>query len=159
MPVQSLGNSNWKQYAVHAPDVPLRKIMEFEKYKEELIVDPPVQEMPVQSLITVPSAHDILGMKARPTIGSHVRVKASGKTGKIIRDAGAMSSCPYEVKCADGLDGAGGGRRAEVLVLLLHWAWTLVWSCLERRSGQSISGMLHTTGRQAGRKAGSRLDF
>ena len=45
------GNSNWKQYAVHAPDVPLRKIMEFEKYKKELVVDPPVQEMPVQSMI------------------------------------------------------------------------------------------------------------
>merc|ERR1712061_170234 len=54
------GNSNWKQYAVHAPDVPVRKIMEFEKYKKELVVDPPVQEMPVQSLITKPSAGDIL---------------------------------------------------------------------------------------------------
>merc|ERR1719203_1277449 len=79
MPVQSLGNSNWKQYAVHAPDVPLRKIMEFEKYKAELIVDPPVQEMPVQSLITVPSAHDILGMKGAPSwLGTKKTIKITG---------------------------------------------------------------------------------
>lgn len=29
-----LGNGNWKQYAVHAPDVPVRKIMEFEDYQD-----------------------------------------------------------------------------------------------------------------------------
>ena len=48
------GDSNWKQYAVHAPDVPIEKIAEFNEYKEELMADPPVQEMPVQSMITSP---------------------------------------------------------------------------------------------------------
>jgi len=56
------GNSNWKQYAVHAPDVPVLKIMEFDKYKSELVLDPPVQEMPVQSMITCPSAGDIISV-------------------------------------------------------------------------------------------------
>lgn len=54
------GDSNWKQYAVHAPDVPVRKIAEFNLYKDELMQDPPVQEMPVQSLITHPTPHEIL---------------------------------------------------------------------------------------------------
>jgi hypothetical protein len=54
------GNSNWKQYAVHAPDVPMRKIAEFNVHAKELKADPPVQEMPVQSMITQPSAGDIL---------------------------------------------------------------------------------------------------
>ena len=51
---------NWKQYAVHAPDVAMRKIAEFNVHKEELMQDPAVQEMPVQSMITNPSAGDIL---------------------------------------------------------------------------------------------------
>ena len=51
---------NWKQYAVHAPDVSVRKIAEFDEFKEELKKDPAVQEMPVQSMITNPSAGDIL---------------------------------------------------------------------------------------------------
>jgi len=55
---------NWKQYAVHAPDVHMRKIAEFEDYKKELMVDPAVQEMPVQSLITSPSAGEILACKS-----------------------------------------------------------------------------------------------
>ena len=54
------GDSNWKQYAVHAPDVPVRKIAEFNLNKEELMKDPPVQEMPVQSLITKPCPNDII---------------------------------------------------------------------------------------------------
>ena len=54
------GDSNWKQYAVHAPDVPVKKIAEFNLYKAELMQDPPVQEMPVQSLITNPSPNDII---------------------------------------------------------------------------------------------------
>ena len=40
------GNSNWKQYAVHAPDVPMRKIADFEMHHTELMMDPAVQEMP-----------------------------------------------------------------------------------------------------------------
>lgn len=53
-----LDAGNWKQYAVHAPDVPLYKIQEFELHKKELKMDPAVQEMPVQSLITTPAAGD-----------------------------------------------------------------------------------------------------
>ena len=53
-------HTNWKQYAVHAPDVEMRKIAEFNAYKKELMEDPAVQEMPVQSLITTPAAGDIL---------------------------------------------------------------------------------------------------
>jgi len=58
-----LGHSNWKQYAVHAPDVHLRKIAEFEDYKKELMQDPAVQEMPVQSLITSPSPGEIIATR------------------------------------------------------------------------------------------------
>ena len=53
-------HSNWKQYANHAPDVSVRKVAEFNKNKTELLKDPSVQEMPVQSMITKPSPHDIL---------------------------------------------------------------------------------------------------
>lgn len=58
-----VGHSNWKQYAVHAPDVHLRKIAEFEDYKKELMKDPAVQEMPVQSLITSPSPGEIIATR------------------------------------------------------------------------------------------------
>ena len=54
------GDSNWKQYAVHAPDVPIEKIAEFNEYKEELMADPPVQEMPVQSMITSPGLLSVI---------------------------------------------------------------------------------------------------
>lgn len=54
------GHGNWKQYAVHAPDVHVKKIAEFENHKPELMEDPAVQEMPVQSMITSPSAGDII---------------------------------------------------------------------------------------------------
>lgn len=53
-------DSNWKQYAVHAPDVPVEKIAEFNVYKAELMQDAPVQQMPVQSMITRPSANEII---------------------------------------------------------------------------------------------------
>jgi len=53
------GHGNWKAYAVHAPDVNVRKIAEHDKYHEDLS-DPAVQEMPVQSMITSPSAGDII---------------------------------------------------------------------------------------------------
>ena len=66
-------DANWKQYAVHAPDVPLRKIAEFVKYKTELLEDPPVQEMPVQSMITSPSPNDIIA--AAKSGGKYIAVK------------------------------------------------------------------------------------
>jgi len=53
-----LDAGNWKQYAVHAMDVPPYKLQEFELHKKELKRDPAVQEMPVQSLITNPGAGD-----------------------------------------------------------------------------------------------------
>jgi len=53
-------DSNWKQYAVHAPDVEVEKIAEFVVYKEELMRDPPVQQMPVQSMITRPTPNEIV---------------------------------------------------------------------------------------------------
>ena len=53
-------HTNWKQYAVHAPDVEMRKIAEFNAYKKELMEDPAVQEMPVQSMITHPSPNEII---------------------------------------------------------------------------------------------------
>lgn len=56
-------NCNWKQYAVHAPDVPLFKLQDFEVHSKELKADPPVQEMPVQSMITSPSAGDMIAAK------------------------------------------------------------------------------------------------
>ena len=53
-------DSNWKQYAIHAPDVSVDKIAEFNVFKEELMQDAPVQQMPVQSLITKPSPNEIV---------------------------------------------------------------------------------------------------
>ena len=67
------GDANWKQYAVHAPDVTIRKIAEFNLNKYELLGDSPVQEMPVQSMITKPSAHDIIA--AAKSGCSSVKVK------------------------------------------------------------------------------------
>mmetsp|Transcript_9028 Transcript_9028/g.18069 ORF Transcript_9028/g.18069 Transcript_9028/m.18069 type:complete len:636 (-) Transcript_9028:82-1989(-) len=70
-PNPCLDAGNWKQYAVHAPDVPLFKLAEFEEHHVELKMDPVVQEMPVQSMITVPSAGDELkveGTKDAPYV-------------------------------------------------------------------------------------------
>jgi len=54
------GHSNWHQYSVHAPDVPMRKIAEFYVHQEEIMQDPAVQEMPVQSMITSPTPNEVL---------------------------------------------------------------------------------------------------
>lgn len=74
-PNPCLDAGNWKQYAVHAPDVPLFKLAEFEEHHVELKMDPVVQEMPVQSMITVPSAGDELKVE-----GTKVRRKG-GRIG------------------------------------------------------------------------------
>jgi len=55
-----LDAGNWKQYALHAMDVPLFKLQDFVEHKKELMSDPPVMEMPVQSMISVPTAGDTL---------------------------------------------------------------------------------------------------
>jgi DMSO/TMAO reductase YedYZ molybdopterin-dependent catalytic subunit len=54
------GHSNWHQYSVHAPDVPMRKIAEFYEYEDEIMADPAVQEMPVQSMITSPTPNEVI---------------------------------------------------------------------------------------------------
>ncbi|GMH86965.1 hypothetical protein TrVE_jg3486 [Triparma verrucosa] len=73
-PNPCLDAGNWKQYAVHAPDVPLYKLAEFEEHHVELKMDPVVQEMPVQSMITVPSAGDTLKVEGPPD-APYVKVK------------------------------------------------------------------------------------
>jgi len=72
---------NWKQYAVHAPDVPMRKLYEFEVHAKELKQDPAVQEMPVQSLITHPSPGDIISAVKNGDIHVYVRGLAWGGGG------------------------------------------------------------------------------
>jgi sulfite oxidase len=72
---------NWKQYAVHAPDVALRKIAEFDDYHTELGKDPAVQEMPVQSLITIPSAGDIVSTIKNGAKSVYVKGIAWGGAG------------------------------------------------------------------------------
>mmetsp|Transcript_30509 Transcript_30509/g.35991 ORF Transcript_30509/g.35991 Transcript_30509/m.35991 type:complete len:597 (+) Transcript_30509:39-1829(+) len=62
------GDTNWKQYAVHASDTPLQKLLDFNIHKKELVKDPPVQEMPVQSMVSNPSAGDVLSGKDKKTV-------------------------------------------------------------------------------------------
>lgn len=118
-----IGSGNWKQYAVHAPDVPLRKIMEFEKYKPELMVDPPVQEMPVQSIITVPNSGDELGMKSKSWFSSDCQ-----KTVKVTGVAwGGGGSGVNRVDVS--LDGGQNWTRADLVPRPMkqerrfQWAW------------------------------------
>jgi len=112
-----LGNSNWKQYAVHSPDVELIKIMEFEKYKPELSKDPPVMEMPVQSLITGPSAGDLLAVGN----GDKRKVKVKG----IAWGGGGSAVNRVDVS----IDGGENWTRADMLPRPIEqrrrseWAW------------------------------------
>lgn len=111
------GHSNWKQYAVHAPDVHMRKIADFEEHKKELIKDPPVMDMPVQSLITQPSAGDILA--AAKTGMKSVKVKGIAWGG------GGSGINRVDVS----LDGGQHFTRATVLEQPIQqrrrseWAW------------------------------------
>ena len=93
-------NCNWKQYAVHAPDVPLSHIADFEKHAKELKVDPPVQEMPVQSMITYPSAGDVLcakkmGCACEETVvgPDEAQVKAAAATAATTTSSSSSSGC------------------------------------------------------------------
>lgn len=54
--------SNWKQYAVHSSEVTIEQLCDFTVHKKCLSRDPPVQDMPVQSMITEPSAGDTLSL-------------------------------------------------------------------------------------------------
>lgn len=57
---------NWKQYAVHSSEISIDMLQDFCKNKKCLARDPPVMEMPVQSMITVPSAGDCLCIGGDP---------------------------------------------------------------------------------------------
>ncbi len=83
---------------VHAGDVPLNKLMEFEKFSLELKKDAAVQEMPVQSFITSPSAGDIIALVRKQQNGA-------GKDGK--SDAAAEPALSVKVK---GMAWSGGGE-------------------------------------------------
>ena len=109
-------NSNWKQYAVHAPDVPLYKLLDFEIHAKELKQDPAVQEMPVQSFITSPTAGDII---ASAKCGDKVFVKGIAWGG------GGAGINRVDVS----LDGGKTFTKADVLPNPIkqrrgsHWSW------------------------------------
>jgi sulfite oxidase len=108
---------NWKQYAVHAPDTPLFKLAEFERYATELKQDPAVQEMPVQSFITFPSAGDIIA--APPGQVNSITVKGIAWGG------GGAGINRVDVS----LDGGKNFTKADVLPTPIpqrrgaHWSW------------------------------------
>ena len=110
-------DANWKQYAVHAPDVPLRKIAEFVKYKTELLEDPPVQEMPVQSMITSPSPNDIIA--AAKSGGKYIAVKgiAWGGGGSGVNRVDVSLDNGQTFTRADMLDKPIEERRKS------QWSW------------------------------------
>jgi len=113
------GNSNWKQYAVHAPDVHMRKIAEFEGYKKELVKDPAVQEMPVQSLITSPSPGDIISAAKNGLKTVKVKGIAWGGGGSGINRVDVSLDDGKTFTRADVLDPPNGlvqPRRSQ-------WAW------------------------------------
>lgn len=83
---------------MHAGDVPLNKLMEFEKFSLELKKDAAVQEMPVQSFITSPSAGDIIALVRK-------QQKDAGKVGQ--SDAAAEPVLSVKVK---GMAWSGGGE-------------------------------------------------
>jgi len=113
------GHCNWKQYAVHAPDVPLRKLCEFEEHKKELKMDPAVQEMPVQSLITSPSPGDLLSAIHRGDESIYIRGVAWGGGGAGVNRV--------DVSLNDGKD----FTRAEMIEKPIkerrrsQWSWVL----------------------------------
>jgi len=119
-PNPCLNAGNWKQYAVHAPDVPLFKLAEFEEHHVELKMDPVVQDMPVQSMICTPSAWDTLklqGSKDHPTI--KVKGFAWGGGGSGVNRVDVSS------------DGGQTFTRAELLAKPVQqrrgaeWSWQL----------------------------------
>jgi len=111
------GHGNWKQYAVHAPDVAMRKIAEFEEYAKELKQDPAVQEMPVQSMITSPSAGDILS--AAKSGAKHIAVKgiAWGGGGQGVNRVDVSMNNGKDFTKADVLD------RPIVQKRRSQWSW------------------------------------
>jgi len=111
------GHGNWKQYAVHAPDVHMRKIAEFEDYKKELILDPAVQEMPVQSLITSPSPGDIISALKNGTTTLKVKGIAWGGGGSGINRVDVSLDDGKTFTRADVLESPVAQHRRG------QWAW------------------------------------
>lgn len=108
---------NWKQYAVHAPDVAMRKIAEFDVYKNELKQDPAVQEMPVQSMITSPSAGDILCATKNGAKSIFVKGIAWGGGGQGINRVDVSLDNGKNFTRADVLENPIEQRRKS------QWAW------------------------------------
>lgn len=109
-------SSNWKQYAVHAPDVPLHKLLDFEVYAKELKIDPPVMEMPVQSFITSPSAGDILA-STKCSDGIFIKGIAWGGGGSGINRVDVSIDGGKTFTRADLLESPIKQRRGS------NWAW------------------------------------
>jgi len=98
--------------------------MEFEKYKPELAKDPPVQEMPVQSMITVPSAGDMLSVfhwakNKDASIPLKVKVKgiAWGGGGSAVNRVDVSADAGENWTRAELLDRPVKQRRRS------EWAW------------------------------------
>jgi sulfite oxidase len=109
------GDTNWKQYAVHASDTPLQKLLDFNLHKEELVKDPPVQEMPVQSMVTIPSAGDVIAGKDKKTV--YVKGLAWGGGGQGINRVDVSIDGGKNFTRAEMLEkGVKQPRRAE-------WGW------------------------------------
>ncbi len=129
---------------MHAPDVPLNKLAEFEAHKAELKKDPVVQEMPVQvkgcqliklsrwasfnicylaqSMITSPGAHD--------TIAVNVSAGSTGRASPTIRVRGlAWGGGGDGINRVDvSLDGGVAFTRAELLPPPIKQRRGNVWS-------------------------------
>jgi sulfite oxidase len=108
---------NWKQYAVHAPDVALRKIAEFDEYHDELGKDPAVQEMPVQSLITTPSAGEIVSTIKNGAKSVYVKGIAWGGAGAGINRVDVSLDNGATFTRADLLENPIKQRRRS------EWSW------------------------------------
>lgn len=131
---------NWKQYAVHAPDTPLFKLADFELHATELKQDPAVQEMPVQSFITHPSANDIVAAFRGNKKSVLVKGIAWGGGGAGINRVDVSIDGGKHFTKADVLPNPIEQRRGG------HWSWVffeksidLTEEILEKlRSGQSV---------------------
>ena len=106
-------------YAVHAPDVSIEKLSEFEKHACDLKKDPVVQEMPVQSMITKPSAGETLAISGTPEAPT---VKVQG----LAWGGGGLGINRVDVS----LDGGKNFTRAALLPPEVNqrrgnvWSWT-----------------------------------
>ena len=111
-------NSNWKQYAVHAPDVPLYQLQDFEIHAKALKKDAAVQEMPVQSFITAPAAGDVLAVSRSSRNGGPSAAVSINSSGiHVVKVKGiAWGGGGEDVNRVDvSIDGGKTFTRAELL--------------------------------------------